>query len=505
MSSPILDAIIFLFSLDNLLWLALGTCLGLIAGTLPGISGVSMMALLLPFTYGLPPQTAVLMLVGVYAASVYSASTGGILYKIPGDAAGVPATVEGHAMAQKGKIGLALTADIYSSFIGSVIGFLGTLALTPVFIEIARSLGTAERGLFALFALVLAGTGALSRADPLRGMLAIGIGLMVGTIGMHQGTGFIRYFQPYPQLWDGINLVWLIVGLYAIPQTFRLVTLESYIKENKVSLKFEIWQETKAFFAYVSTRKWLVLKTGMMGTIVGALPGLGTIAASWIGYQEAYRTSKNPEEFGKGALEGLIGAETANNAAVPTTLVPLLALGIPGSAASSLILGAFLLAGVYPGPQMMTVNPEIIWSILLGLFLTGFFFVAFGLPFHGLAVYITKVRTAYLIPCIVGFSIIGTFIATGFVEGLYVTIAVGIFAVILEKCDLPVANVLLGAILGPIIERELLRAFQVGGIERFFRPVSGVLIAMIALLLAVSIWRALASTRGPQQRKEGAA
>ncbi len=495
MDSPILEAIIFLLSIENLAWLAFGTILGLVAGTLPGISGVAMMAILLPFTYGMAPQTAVLMLIGVYASSVYSASTGGILYKIPGDAAGIPATVEGNAMARQGRIGAALTSDIYASFIGAAIGFLGALILTPLFIEIARNLGTAERGLFTLFALILAGTGALSRADPLRGLLAIAVGLLLGTVGMHQQTGYIRYVQDFPFIWDGIHLVWLIVGLYAIPQTFRLVSFEKYVKGNKVDLHYDMWGETVAFWKFAIKKRWLFVRVGLLGTVIGALPGLGTIAASWIGYQEAYRSSKNKDEFGKGSLEGLAGAETANNAAVPTTLVPLLSLGIPGSAASALILGAFLLAGVSPGPQMMNVNPEMVWSILLGLFITGFFFVLFGLPFHKVVVYVTKIRAAYLIPMIVAFSTIGTYIATGFVQGLYITVAVGLLAVFLERLRIPVANVLLGAILGPIIERELLRAWNVGGVDRFMGPTALILIALCTILITVSIWKAVMTTR----------
>ncbi|WGF87831.1 tripartite tricarboxylate transporter permease [Marinivivus vitaminiproducens] len=484
MYDAIAQAAMFLLTPGNLGWLALGTVLGLVAGTLPGISGVSMMALILPFTYGMAPETAVLMLVGVYAASTYSSSTGGILYNIPGGAAGIPATVEGYRLAQKGRIGQALSGDIYASFFGSVIGFLGALILTPLFIAVASMLGTAERGLFALLALVLVGTGALSRADPLRGILSVGLGLMIATVGMQPNTGFVRYVQAFPQMWDGVNLIWLIVGLYAIPQTFRLATIEQYFRTTRdADLHYDIRAETRDYLSYAGRHKGLIIRTGLMGTLVGALPGLGTVAASWLGYQEAYRSSKNKDEFGKGSLEGLTGAETANNAAVPTTLVPLLALGIPGSAASSLILGAFLLAGVHPGPRMMEVNPETVWAILLGLFLTGFFFVIFGLPFHRVAVYITKMRPAYLIPAIVAFSAIGTFLATGFVEGIYITLLIGLIAMLLERLHLSISNILLGAILGPIIEQELVTAFAIGGIDRFARPGSLILLTIIAVFL----------------------
>jgi putative tricarboxylic transport membrane protein len=486
------DAAWFLIQPTNLMWLGIGTVLGLIAGTLPGISGVSMMALMLPFTFGMPTETSVLMLIGVYASATYSSSTGGILYNIPGGAAGIPATLEGYRMAQKGQLGTALSSDIYASFLGSIIGFFGCVILTPIFMSVASVFGTAERGLFALLALVLVGTGALSRADPLRGILSVGLGLLIGTVGMQPNTGFVRYVADYPQLWDGLHLVWVIVGLFAIPQIFRLATLEKYFAEVKAqNLHYDMIGETRDFFRFARKKVGLISRTGLIGTVVGALPGLGTVAASWLGYQEAYRSSKQKEEFGKGTLEGLVGAETANNAAVPTTLVPLLALGIPGSAASSLILGAFLLAGVQPGPRMMETNSTMVWAILLGLFLTGVFFVLFGLPFHRLAVYVTKIKPANLIPAIVAFSAIGTFLATGFEEGIYVTLAIGLVAVLAERLHLSISNILLGAILGPIIEQELTLAISIGGAGRFAQPAALTVVTIIGVALLWGLYRNL--------------
>ncbi|WP_299821916.1 tripartite tricarboxylate transporter permease [uncultured Jannaschia sp.] len=486
------DALLILLSPMNLSWIALGTLLGLIAGTLPGVSGVSMMALLLPFTFGMEPETSVLMLIGIYAASTYSSSTGGILYNIPGGAAGVPTTMEGYKLSMKGRTGEVLSTDIYASFIGSTIGFVCAVVLTPLFITFATLFGTAERGLFALLALALVGTGALSRADPLRGLLAVGIGLLVGTVGMQPNTGFVRFVEGYPQLWDGFHLVWIIVGLYAIPQIFRLATLEKYFHAvREMDLHYGFGEEFRRFLSLFRRNRGMIIRTGLIGSIVGALPGLGTVASSWLGYQEAYRSSKAKEEFGNGSIEAVAGAETANNAAVPNTIVPLLSLGIPGSAASALILGAFLLAGVQPGPQMMAVNPEKVWTILLGLFFTGVFFVIFGLPFHRVAIYVTKVKPAFLIPAIVAFSAIGTFLATGFEEGIYITLGIGLVAVLLERMYLPVANVLLGAILGPTIEKELLLAYQIGGVGRFMQPGAASLVLIIAAILLWGLYKNL--------------
>lgn len=484
------EALLALMNPANLGWIAMGTVLGLIAGTLPGVSGVSMMALLLPFTIGLPPETSVLMLIGVYAASTYSASTGGILYNIPGGAAGVPTTIEGYKLAMQGRVGEVLSTDIYASFVGSTIGFVCAIILTPIFLYFATMFGTAERGLFALLALTLVGTGALSRADPLRGLVAVVLGLLVGTVGMQPNTGFVRFVESVPQLWDGFHIIWIIVGLFAVPQIFRLASIEKYFNSvRNIDLHYGIKVEFLRFAALFKRRLWLFLSTGLIGSIVGALPGLGTVAASWLGYQEAYRQSKTRDEFGKGSLEAVVGAETANNAAVPNTIVPLLSLGIPGSAAAALILGAFLLAGVHPGPQMMIVNPEKVWTILFGLFVTGIFFVLFGIPFHRVAIYVTKVKPAFLIPAIVAFSSIGTFLATGFEEGIYITLGIGLVAVIIERMHLPVANVLLGAILGPTIEKELITAYSIGGFDRFMQPGAITLLILIALMTTIGLWK----------------
>lgn len=503
------EALLVLLSPANLGWIAIGTVLGLVAGTLPGVSGVSMMALLLPFTFGMPPETSVLMLIGIYAASTYSSSTGGILYNIPGGAAGIPTTIEGYKLALRGRAGEVLTTDIYASFIGSTVGFLCAVVLTPLFITFATLFGTAERGLFALLALVLIGTGALSRADPIRGLIAVGLGLLLGTVGMQPNTGFVRFVEGFPQLWDGFHIVWIIVGLYAIPQIFRLASLEEFFREvREMDLHYGFGEEFRRFRAFAGQHRWMFLRTGLLGSVVGALPGLGTVAASWLGYQEAYRSSKNRDEFGNGSIEAVAGAETANNAAVPNTIVPLLSLGIPGSAASALILGAFLLAGVQPGPQMMMVNPEKVWTILLGLFLTGAFFVIFGLPFHRVAIYVTKVKPAYLIPAIVAFSAIGTFLATGFEEGIYLTLGIGLVAVVLERMHLPIANVLLGAILGPTIEKELMQAYSIGGVGRFLQPGALALLVLIAGILLWGFYRnllpGLAELRAPKTDERAA-
>lgn len=484
MYEGIAAALVHLLLPENLLWIALGTILGLITGALPGVSGVSMMALMLPFTFGMPPEIAVLMLIGVYASSTYSNSIGGIVYNIPGGAAGIPTTLEGYQLTRRGRLGEALTTNLYASFIGSTIGFVGTVILTPLFILVATQLGTAERGLFALLALILVGTGALSRADPARGLLAIALGLLLGTIGMQSTTGFVRFVRDYPEFWDGLHLVWIIVGLYAVPQIFRLATVSfETSSDDKASFHYSALKETGKFLRYFSDKKFLLLRTGVLGAVVGALPGLGTVAATWLGYQEAYRSSKDKDTFGKGAVDGIAGAETSNNAAVPTTLVPLLALGIPGSAAAALVLGAFLLAGVQPGPQMLKDNPVQVWTILLGLFLTGFMFIIFGLPLHKMVAYITRIKSAYLIPAVVAFSSIGTYLATGFIEGIYVALAIGIVATFAERLKLPISNVLLGAVLGPTIEHELLTAYNIGGWGRFLQTNSFILLIVIALLL----------------------
>ena len=480
----------------HLLWLGIGVALGLFGGTVPGISGATMLAVLIAFTFKFPLDTMVIALAGIYAASVYSGSTSGILYNIPGDVCGIPTTIEGYPLTKKGRTAEALAADIGSSFVGATFGFVMMIILVPIFMYFVKFFGTGERALFALWALIIITTGTLTQEDSLRGMLSMSIGLILGMIGMQKNVGSIRFTMDHILLMDGLALVWVILGLFAIPQIIKLPNIK--IAKSKTDFNLNIIEFYKHIISIIRKHWKLMLRSSTIGLVLGAIPGIGAVTASWVGYSEAQRMSSNPKEFGKGSLEGIIGCEASNNAAVPGTFIPLLALGIPGSAASAIILGAFIVAGVFPGPQMMATNAPLVWTILFGVGLSGFFFLLMGIPFIKLAQSLVLLPAHYIIATIGILTMIGTYLAKFNTFGIILTIAIGVVAMNIIKIGFSLSAILLGFVLGPVIEVEFIRAFQIDGIARFLRPASMVLICLIIVTI---IWGMIRKRKANAQDK----
>ncbi|GHS96645.1 hypothetical protein AGMMS50276_15350 [Synergistales bacterium] len=469
---------------QQLLWLCIGVTLGLIGGTLPGISGATMLSIMLVFVSKFPLDCMVIAMAGIYAASTYSGSTAGILYNVPGDAPGIPSAIEGYAMTKQGKSLPALTAALSASFYGAVLSFVLMLIMVPLFLYLVNFVGSGERALFALWALVIITGGALTRDDVLRGLTSMAIGLFIGTIGMQKNIGAIRYVEKVTGLWDGFDLLWIILGVFAIPQIVKL----PYIKVKK--------QETITVkpipfliecFKMMKQHHKLMFISSMYGTIIGAIPGIGAVTASWVGYSQAERSSKQRGLFGKGNIEGIIGAESANNAAVPGTFIPLLSLGIPGSAANAIILGAFIAAGIYPGPALMQNNGPVVWTILFGIGLSAVVFLLLGVPFIKMAQMMVVLPNEFLITFIGVLTLLGTYLSKYSVFGAMMTIAVGLFMMGGSKFGLLPSNVLLGYILGPTIEVEFIRAYQIGGFSRFLRPISLTLLIITVITLVWGI------------------
>lgn len=491
----LLEGLTAAFGWKQLMWLVIGTALGMVAGTLPGISGATMLSVLLVFVGKVPLDCMVIAMAGIYAASTYSGSTAGILYNVPGDAPGIPSTIEGYQMTQRGESEKALSSALFGSFWGAVISFFLMIIMVPVFLSLVNFVGTGERALFALWALVIICGGALTKDDPLRGLLSMAVGLFIGTIGMQPNTGAIRFVQNTLSLWDGFDLLWVILGIFAIPQIVKLpdikVTRRGGFKVNVRSFYKQGFKDCWDF-------RGLLAKSTLIGTIVGAIPGIGAVTASWLGYSSAEKYCKSAPH-GKGAYEGILGAETANNAAVPGTFIPLLALGIPGSAANAIIMGAFIAAGIYPGPALIQNNGPMIWTIMIGIGLSAFVFLAMGVPFINMAQIMVKLPTHYLITFIGVLSLLGTYVAKYSVFGVLMTIVVGLVVMAGSKFGLIPSSMLLGFILGPSIENDLIRAYQIGGFARFLKPVSLVLLIIILITLVYGIVK---NTRAAKSRKK---
>jgi putative tricarboxylic transport membrane protein len=474
-------------------WIFIGVLLGLIGGTLPGVSGVTMMAVILPIMYKMPLDTVTMAIIGIYAAGVYSSSTPGILYNIPGDAPGIPTTIEGYRLTLKGRSHEALAATAGASLFGNTFATIAMVVTVPVFIHLVTYIGTAERALFGVWALVIISVGVLTKDDPVKGLVSMGLGLAIAILGTQGNTGTIRYVGMVPDLWEGFNILWLVLGLFAIPQLMRLPQLKDQLTEVRMKAKQVVMESPRVFYGlslkYIKDKFWSLCATSTLGTLIGVIPGIGAMTAGWLGYTFAQRFAKNREEVGHGSVEAILAIESSNNAAVPGSLIPLFALGIPGSSTAAIIMGAFILAGVQPGPQMMTESGELVWSIICGIMICGIAFFILAYPFRMMAGSLIKLPVHWLVAIIGALAMLGSYLARYSIFGANMTLLVALLAVALNYSGVSIVGVLLGSVLGGVIEVDMMRAYQVRGLARFLTPASLILMAIILLTFATGVYQ----------------
>lgn len=476
-------------TLYNIMWLVIGVTLGLISGTLPGLGGGTMMAILLPIATTLPVDTMLITLAAIYAANVYADSTTGILYNIPGGAAGIPATVEGHQMKLRGRLEEAFAAQVSGSFFGAFVGFLVLLILVPTFILFVKIFGSAERALLATWALVFICSGAITKEDPLPSFLSVGLGLALALVGQQPNIGTFRFTLGLTGLWDGLAVTLVVMGLFAIPQLLEMSKVNGQLQRTEGDT-----QKVAFFSLYRSMGNVLwssirvVTRSSLFGVFIGIVPGIGTSSAAWVGYSVARRHTRQPEPFGKGNRDGVLGAESASNACEVGTIIPLLALGIPGSAAAAIMLAALNLVGMNPGPSMYATHGAQVWTVMFGIGLSGLVFSLLAYPFIKGGESLSRLPVSMLLGAIGTLCVMGAFIQTHNTFGPLVMVVLGTAMIFGSALGLKVAPLLIGFVLGPGIEKELIRAYQIGGFERFTAPASMVIIAIIIATLAVSIY-----------------
>jgi putative tricarboxylic transport membrane protein len=479
-----------LFTITNLGWLFLGVALGLFAGTIPGFSGVSMIAIMLPFAVRLGVDTMLITMAGIYAAGIYSGSTSGIFYNIPGDAAGIPATIEGYKLTQKGRTSDALAAALGGSFCGGLIGFVLLVILVPVFMHFISFFGTAERALFALWAMILVSSGVVTKDDPFKGLASVGLGLALGMIGQQPNIGTFRFTMGLDHLWNGIDLVWVILGVFAVPQIVKMIDMINLNRDQSVNLeKVTFWGMYKRIFGIIRKGIGIISISSLYGSIIGIIPGVGAVTASWVGYAAARNKSKNPEEFNHGALDGVLGAETANNAAATAAFIPLFGIGIPGSGAAAIMLGALILVGVFPGPSMMANHGLEIWTVLFGIGFSCVAFMILAYPFIKFAESITKLPIPAFIGVIGILSVMGSYLTNFSIFGPLAMLILGIFVLFANNIGLVPAPIIIGFVLGPAIEMEVIRAYQIGGFGRFLEPTTLVILVIVVLTLVLGLYQ----------------
>ncbi|MEQ5768501.1 tripartite tricarboxylate transporter permease [Halomonas sp. H33-56] len=469
----------------NLLILTSAVFIGFIGGALPGISGVILVVILLPVTYGMEPTQAFMLLTAIYGSTVFSGLITAILYRAPGTPEAVMTAFDGYPMTQQGEAGKALGIGVLSSAVGGLVGTIALIIFTPMLASVALKFSSPE-----YFALAILG---LTVVASLGGRLILGLigatlGLLIATIGIDPLTGTSRYTFDNLNLAEGVGLIPVIVGLFAVSEVMkRSLSRDAEQPLTKVKIKI--------FDAPILKKIGVTLsRSSILGVIIGILPGIGASTAAMVSYSETVRWSKHPEKFGKGAPEGIAAPEAANNAAAMGALVPLFALGIPGSGTTAIILGAFIMHGLQPGPMFMLTSSDLIYAVFAGLFVVNFMILAFSKPFIKLFTRLLNVPYSALGPIILMCCIVGTYSVRNSMFDVWLMLGFGVLGFLLEKIKFPLVSIILGLVLGPIAESELRRslAMSQGDLSIFFsRPISASLIAIAVLLLGTTIVIAL--------------
>ncbi len=460
----------------NLWYTFLGVFMGTIIGVLPGIGPSAGIALLIPVTFGMDPTSALIMMAGIYYGTKYGGSTTAILIRTPGEAASVMTSIDGYEMARKGRAGAALAVSAIGSFIAGTIGVIALTLFAVPLTSMALKFGPAEYFTLMLFAMTAVAS--LSGKSPAKGLLSTILGLMIATIGIDLQSGQPRYTMDIPEFQDGVGFIVVVVGLFAVAEVFR--GMEG------------IYKGTAAQMIRISGKLWLtreewkraigpIWRGGIIGFIIGVLPGAGGTIASILSYTTEKRLSDHPEEFGKGAIEGVAGPEAANNSDTAGAMVPLLTLGVPGGGATAVMLGAFIMYGIQPGPLLFQNRPDIVWGLIDSMYIGNVMLLILNLPLIGLFVRLLYIPSGILYPLIVAISVIGTYAINGSMLDLYLILLFGVVGYIFDKVDIPVAPLVLSLVLGGIMEQSFRQAMTISGGNPAVFVGSGITVTMVVL------------------------
>lgn len=465
----------------NLVFCFIGVFIGTLIGVLPGIGPVGAMSLLLPTTLHVSPVGAIIMLAGIYYGAMYGGSTTSILLNIPGEAASVVTCLEGYQMARKGRAGPALGISAFGSFIGGTVSILGLMLVAPPLAEGALRFGPPEY--FSLMVLGMTLLIYLASGSIPKALMMAAFGIVLGIIGIDATSGAQRFTFGILDLNDGIGLVPLVMGLFGISEV--LLNVEQ-------SLKREIFQ-TKIQDLLPNREDWKksaapIARGSVLGFLLGILPGGGALISSFISYAVEKKISKNPEEFGKGAIEGVAGPETANNSATGGAFIPLLTLGIPANVVMAMLLGALLIHGLQPGPMLMKDHPDLFWGVVTSMYVGNGMLLLLNLPLIGLWVQVLKVPYRILFPLIILFCLIGAYSINYSITDVLIMIVFGVVGYLMKKFDYEGAPLVLAYVLGPMLEMSLRQSLTMsnGSFLIFIsRPISAVgIIASILLVIS---------------------
>ncbi len=482
MLESLITVIGVVFQPFNLLIVLLGTFVGIFVGAMPGLSSIMGLSLMLPLTLRFEGTTGILMLLGVFCGAIYGGSITAILVKTPGTANSAATVLDGYPLTMRGEAARALGISTFSSMFGGLFSAIMLLWTAPLLSKVALSFTSPEYFSLAIFGLSMVTS--LSSKNVTKGLISAVFGLMLGTVGMDALTGVKRFTFGTTYLLGGIAMVPVLIGLYAFSQ--GLANVENAGGEQK----HESVRLKRTFPSLPDLRKTLptMIRSSVIGTVVGAIPGTGGDIASWLAYNEARRWDKKPEEFGSGRIEGVAAPEAANNAVSGGALIPLLTLGIPGDAGTAVMLGALMMQGIVPGPLLFTSEQQKVYTIIVGLFVANLCMGLLGFCGIRLFAKIGDISNRYLTPIVFVFCIVGTFALNNSVNDIFLMMLIGVLAFFLMKLDFPMPPVILGLILGDTLEKNLQRSLMVskGSFSIFFtRPISLclLLIAFLSVFL----------------------
>lgn len=476
------QAFIEFLSINNILYLIVGSIVGLIIGALPGLGPVFGLSLLLSMTFSMSVSESLIFLAAVYASCVYGGSISAILMNTPGTPGSIATTFDGFAMTERGEGGRALGASTASSFIGGVAGVIALAILGPPLAEVSLLIGPSEFFMLALAGLSLVSVA--SKGDTIRGLIMGGFGLMLSFVGRDAITNTARFTFDILYLDDGITFVPMVIGAFALAQALVLANSEGCIaKANKVS---GVWQGVKETLA----KPLSLIRGSLVGIVLGILPGVGINASNFIAYLFERSSAKDPETFGKGNIRGIIAPEVANNACTSSTLIPAFGLGIPGGSSAALFLAALMIHGATPGLSFFNSNELVFPVVIIGMFFAQVVFLIFGLIASNYVVKVTQIPNAVLVPIIVLLSFIGAFAYRNQILDVLMMIVFGFIGYCLMKYKYPMASLILGLILGTIAETNFSRTLRLskGSFSIFVtRPISFTLLVIIVLSLCYPI------------------
>jgi TctA family transporter len=499
------QALLILLDPHRLMFLALGCSFGLVVGILPGIGGIAGTALLLPFTVGMDPYTAFAFLLGLGSTTATGDPIPAIMFGVPGGAGSAATVLDGLPMAKRGEAGRALSAAYMSSMMGGLFGAALMAVSLPILQPMVLYVGSPELLAFAVFG--ISAVAVLSGKTPLRGLIAAGLGVMLAMIGADPQTGTLRWTLGSFYLWDGLPLMPMVLGLFALPELCDLLIARTSIAPTaRYSIKTGMLQGAKDCF----TNWWLVLRCSWIGAGFGMIPGMGGAVIDWLAYGHALRTEKGAKEtFGKGDVRGVVASESSNNAKEGGALIPTIAFGVPGSAGMAVLLGAFLFHGLIPGPDMLTKNLTLTYSMVWSIALANVLGAGICYAFSGQFARLATLRYTLILPSVLGIIYIGAFEGSRSWGDLFALLLLGVLGWTMKQLKWPRAPMILGFVLGDTIERYLFISVERYGVDWFARPlvilmftlaIYGLMRPLLQDIRAIGGVRSLASRIAPRPR-----